>query len=143
MALPTTAEIDAAVAASGSPRPDTALMNALLKNLLAYHGTQVATRNKTGNFDFGLADAAPACFVDSNSTSSITGTVRPNGIVAFPVGTVINLCRKNTGAFLIAEGTSVTIHKPADRSLSLRAQYSTGFLRKIATNEWLLGGDLT
>jgi hypothetical protein len=143
MPLPTTTEIDAAVAASGSPRPDTALVNALLKSLLQYLGTQVATRNKTGAFDFGLADAAPLCFVDSNSTSSVTGTVRPNGIVAFPIGTVINLCRKNTGAFIIAPGTSVTIHKPLDRGMSLRAQYSTGFLRKLGTNEWLLGGDLT
>src|SRR4051794_24057250 len=39
MALPTSADVDAAVAASGSPRPKTALMNALLKNLLAYVAT--------------------------------------------------------------------------------------------------------
>jgi hypothetical protein len=143
MALPTTTDIDGAVAASGSPKPDTALMNALLKNLLNYLGTQVVTRNKTTAFDFGLADAAPLCFVDSNSASDIIGTVRSNSIVAFPIGTVINLCRKNTGAFTLLEGTSVVIHKPADRALSLRAQYSTGFLRKIDTNEWLLGGDLS
>jgi hypothetical protein len=143
MALPTTAQIDAAVASSGSPKPDTALMNALLKDFLNNYATQVAIRNKTGNFDFGLLDAAPLCFVDSNSTSAIVGTVRPNSIVTFPVGTIINLCRKNTGDFTILEGTSVVIHKPADRALSLRAQWSTAFLRKLGTNEWLLGGDLT
>jgi hypothetical protein len=143
MALPTTAEIDAAVAASGSPKPDTTLVNALLKDFLTYLGTQVATRSKTGNFDFGLLDWAPLCFVDSNSTSSITGTVRPNSIVAFPIGAVINLYRKNSGAFIIAPGTSVIINKAADRAMSLRVQGSTGFLRKLGTNEWLLGGDLT
>jgi len=143
MALPTTSQIDAAVAASGSPEPNTALMNALLKNFLSDLRTQVATRTKTANFDFGLADAAPLAFVDSNSASDITGTVRPNAIVAFPIGTIINLCRRNTGTFIIAPGTSVVINKPPDRAYSLRAQWSMAMLRKIGTNEWILGGDLT
>jgi hypothetical protein len=143
MPLVDTARVDLDWSASGDPPPNTATANAFFKDIATYHATQVATRNKTGNFDFGLLDWAPACFVDSNSTSSIIGTVRPNSIVAFPVGAVIQLCRKNTGSFTIAPGTSVIINKPADRGLSLRAQWSTAYLRKLGTNEWLLGGDLT
>lgn len=143
MALPTALQIDAAVAASGTPKPSTSLMNGLLNDFLVYHGTQVATRTKTGNFDFSFAEWAPLCFVYSNSSSGIIGTVRPNSIAAFPIGAVINLCRRGTGAFTIAPGTSVIINKPADRALSLRAQWSTAFLLKLDTNELLMGGDLT
>lgn len=143
MALPTGLQIDTAVAASGTPKPNTALMNALLKDFLDYQGTQVVARIKVGSFDFALAEWVPLCVVDSNSTSAIIGTVRPNSITAFPIGAVINLCRRNTGAFTIAPGTGVTIQKPADRGLSLRVQWSMAMLRKIGTNEWILGGDLT
>jgi hypothetical protein len=143
MPLVDTARVDTDWPSSGNPRPDTTKANLFFKDIATYHATQVATRSKTASFDFGLLDWAPICFVDSNSASAITGTVRPNSIVAFPIGAVINLCRVGTGAFVIAPGTSVVINREGGGALSLRAQWSTAFLRKIKTNEWVLTGSLT
>ncbi|MDF2969670.1 MAG: hypothetical protein K0R61_120 [Microvirga sp.] len=105
--------------------------------------TQAAPNDKTANFTFALADASTSKITRSNSASSVTGTVPPNGTVAFPVNQTINLVRYGTGAFVIAAGTGVTIQKASDRALSIRVQYSGATLWKVATDTWVLMGDLT
>jgi hypothetical protein len=105
--------------------------------------TQQADNAKTVDFTFALADGATPKLTRSNSASSVTGTVPPNSSVAFPIGQRLDLYRSGAGAFVIAAGAGVTINKPSDRSLSLRAQHSGGTLLKQATDTWVLLGDLT
>jgi len=101
---------------------------------------QVTATTQAGTtYTFGLADASTA--VEFTSSSAVTATVPPNGSVAFPVGTVIELLQYGTGQLTIAPGSGVTI-RSADGLLSARTQYSSLSLRKRATNEWVLAGDL-
>lgn len=98
-----------------------------------------ATTQAGTTYTLVLADAGTA--VEFTSASAVTLTVPPNSSVAFPVGTVIELLQYGTGELTVAPGGGVTI-RSADGLLSARTQYSTLSLRKRATNEWVLAGDL-
>lgn len=98
-----------------------------------------ATTQAGTTYTLALSDAGTA--VEFTSASAVTLTVPPNSSVAFPVGTVIELLQYGTGELAVAPGIGVTI-RSADNLLSARTQYSTLSLRKRATNEWVLAGDL-
>lgn len=101
---------------------------------------QVTASTQAGTtYTLVLADAGTA--IEFTAASAITLTVPPNSTVAFPVGTVIELLQYGTGTLTVAPGAGVTI-RSADGLLSARTQYSTLSLRKRATNEWVLAGDL-
>lgn len=95
----------------------------------------------TANTTLSLTDAGRA--VEMNSGSGVTLTVPPNSSVAFPVGTVIpEILQLGAGQVTIAAGAGVTI-RSSGGLLKLTGQYSAASLRKRATNEWVLTGDLT
>jgi hypothetical protein len=98
-----------------------------------------ATTQSGTTYTLVLADAGTA--VEFTSASAITLTVPPNSSVAFPVGTVIELLQYGTGTLTVAAAGGVAI-RSANNLLSARTQYSTLSLRKRATNEWVLAGDL-
>jgi hypothetical protein len=75
-----------------------------------------------------------------NNAAATTLTVPPNSSVAFPVGTVIEFYQYGAGQVTVVAGGGVTIRTP--ETLLLRKQYSSASLRKVATNEWMLAGDL-
>lgn len=79
--------------------------------------------------------------VRSTGATNVTATVPPNSSVAFPIGTVIGGERHGTGTFIWNPGAAVTLNAP-DAQLGHRIQYSQTSIRKIATNEWMVGGDL-
>ena len=66
----------------------------------------------------------------------------PNSSVAFPVGAEVTLFQGGAGQVRIMAGSGVTA-RSADNELKTRVQYSSVVLTKIATNEWLIAGDLT
>jgi hypothetical protein len=118
------------------------------RNNLGLTGTELTYLDKTGDFTLALTDAYDSTngrkpWLNLNHATAITMTVPPNSSVAFPVGTVILFSRFGAGTATIAAGGGVTVNKPSDRALTLRAQYSQGMLRKTATDTWTLGGDLT
>jgi len=80
--------------------------------------------------------------VTINDASANNFTVPPNSSVAFPVGAVLTVSQLGAGQITLVAGAGVTINSPGG-SLTARAQYSTVFLTKLATNTWLAGGDLT
>jgi hypothetical protein len=80
--------------------------------------------------------------IETTSASAVTVTVPPNSSVAFPIGTIVEVAQLAAGAVTIAQGSGVTIRVPTGLSLALRAQYSSAVLRKRATDEWIIGGDL-
>ena len=77
----------------------------------------------------------------STGASNVTMTVPPNADVAFTNGTIIGGERHGTGTFHWAAGTGVTL-RSADGNLGHRVRYSGTSIRKIATNEWMVTGDL-
>jgi hypothetical protein len=98
----------------------------------------LAQSTKTANYTLALADAGTV--VEMNSSSARTVTIPINSSVAFPVGTVIEVQRLGTGLVAIVPTGGVTLHSPA--GVAARAQYSSILLRKRATDEWVVAGDV-
>ena len=69
-------------------------------------------------------------------------TIPTNTTTDFPIGTSIDFYQASgTGAnFVAADGTVTILRTPG---LTLRTTYSSATLTKVATNTWLLAGDLT
>lgn len=99
----------------------------------------VVANTRTGSYTLVAGDAAGA--VEMNVASANTVTVPPNSSVAFPVGTVVEVFALGGGQTTIVAGAGVTIRSGGGK-LKLRDQYSAASLRKRATNEWVLMGDL-
>lgn len=94
---------------------------------------------RTANYTLVLADKGKT--VEMNLAGANTLTVPPNSSVAFPVGSYINVVQLGAGATTIVAGSGVTIL--CRNTLVLAGQYAMATLYKRATNEWVLGGDLT
>ena len=74
------------------------------------------------------------------NSGATTLTIPPNSNVAYPVGTRIDLIQIGVGQVTVAGGTGVTVN--ATPTLKLRAQHSGASCIKIATDTWVLLGDL-
>ena len=99
----------------------------------------VTANRQTGSYTLVLADASK--IVEMNVGSANDLTVPPNSSVAFPVGTVIELFQYGAGQTTVVQGSGVTIRSSGGK-LKLTGQYSAASLRKIATDEWQLTGDI-
>lgn len=99
----------------------------------------LAISAQTASYTLVLGDAGKVVEVTSASATNVT--VPQNSSVAFPVGTVIEVCQMGAGQVTIVQGTGSTLR--ASNGLKLRAQYSSASLRKRATNEWVVAGDVT
>lgn len=94
----------------------------------------------TASYTLVFADAGKV--VEMNVAAANNLTVPPNSSVAFPVGTIIEVVQLGVGQTSIVAGSGVTIRSPGGK-LKLTSQYSSVSLRKRATNEWVLNGDVT
>ncbi|RYF26546.1 MAG: hypothetical protein EOO42_01205 [Flavobacteriales bacterium] len=95
--------------------------------------------NNTATYTLVLADNGKT--VTQNVATANNVTVPQNSSVAFPIGCSIPIVQLGTGQVTIVAGTGTTLR--AAVGLKLRAQYSMAFIHKIATNEWVVGGDVT
>jgi hypothetical protein len=95
------------------------------------------TTERTANYTLALDDAGKV--VPMNSASALTLTVPPNSSVAFSVGTTINVYRVGAGAVTIAQGSGVTVRNAG----AIKDQYGEVSLRKRATDEWVLAGNVS
>lgn len=100
---------------------------------------QVVITQQAADYTLVLADAGTV--VEGTKGTAQNITVPPNSSVAFPIGTVIELCQYGAGQLTVVAGAGVTLRNPS--SLTSRAQYSSLSLRKRATDEWIVGGDVT
>jgi len=80
-------------------------------------------------------------FVTQSNASAITTTIPPNTDVAFPIGTQVNLMQLGAGQVTIAAGAGVTL-RSAGSLVKISAQYAVVTCVKIATDEWVLIGNL-
>jgi hypothetical protein len=120
--------------------PITVGTTALAFAQLASGGTPsaVSINTQTASYTLVLTDAFKS--VQMNVATSNTTTVPPNSSVAFPVGTVIEVVQYGAGQTTIAAGAGVTLRTAT--SLTLRTRYSVMSLLKIATDEWIVSGDM-
>lgn len=101
--------------------------------------TTITANTQTGDYTLVLGDAGKT--VEINSASAQVVTVPANASVAFPTGTVIEVSRYGAGTVTLAGAVGVTIRSRGGL-LAIGNQYASGSLRKRATNEWVLVGDL-
>jgi len=100
-----------------------------------------AINAQTGtSYTFALTDAGKFCSFSNGS--AITVTVPPNGTIAFPVGTQIDVAQTGAGKTTFAQGVGVTINSLSGNK-ALSGQYAGGTLLQTAANVWLLVGSLT
>ena len=103
--------------------------------------TEVPINTQTGTtYTLVLADAGK--LITSDNASPVTITVPPNGDVAFPIGTRIDVLSIGAGLTTLAEGAGVTINSK-DSNKKLSALGSAASLIKLGTNTWFLVGDLS
>lgn len=102
--------------------------------------TPVSVNTRTASYTLALSDAGKV--VEMNSASATTVTVQPGSVVAFPVGTVLEVFRYGAGAVTLVAGSGVALIPPVGAPLTARVQYSSVTLRKRGTDEWVVGGDL-
>jgi hypothetical protein len=101
--------------------------------------TTVTANAQTTDYTLVLGDAGKS--IDVTAATTKTVTVPASASVAFPLGTVVEVARLGTGAVNIAAAGGVTINSRGGL-LGIGNQYGAVSLRKIATNTWLLVGDL-
>lgn len=106
--------------------------------------SQITTQTintQTDSYSLVLADAGK--IVEMNKGTANNLTVPQNTSIAFPVGTRIDVAQLGAGATTIVADTNVTVRVHSTLTLVLGGQYAVATLYKRATNEWVLGGDLT
>jgi hypothetical protein len=94
---------------------------------------------KTANYVLELKDSGKV--VNVNASSETTITVPTNATVEFSVGTIITFFQIGTGTISFVEASGVTI-RSKNSYKKTNTQYCGAQLVKLATNEWLLAGDL-
>jgi hypothetical protein len=99
----------------------------------------IEQNTRTASYTLALSDSGKV--VEMNVASVNNLTVPPSASVAFPIGTIIEICQYGLGQTTIVAGAGVTI-RSAGSKMKLTGQYSSCSLRKRGTNEWWLVGDL-
>lgn len=90
------------------------------------------------SYSLVLTDAGKV--VRLTNSSAIALTIPANSSVAFPIGTQIVLAQGGAGQVTVGGAGGVTIRTP--ETLKLRKQYAQAALIKVATDEWMLEGNL-
>lgn len=84
--------------------------------------------------------------ITMSNASANTLTIPPNSSVAFPVGTAITIFMLGAGTTTIEGGTGVTLTgnggSGSNYSADIQTQYGAATIIKIATDQWLISGDI-
>lgn len=91
---------------------------------------------QSGDYTLVLADAGKV--VEVTSATDVDVTIPTNASVAFPIGTVIEIFQGGAGVVTVVPDTGVTLRKAG----SLAGIYSAASIRKRATDEWVLAGEV-
>lgn len=100
-------------------------------------GYSVSATTQSGTtYTLALTDRGKV--VEFTNAGAVALTVPTNASVAFPIGTIIGLLQYGAGQVTIS-GAGVTLRSAS--GFKTAAQYSTVWLRKRATDEWVVTGD--
>lgn len=102
--------------------------------------TTITANRQTASYGLVLADAG--LVVEMNVATANNLTVPLNATQAFAVGTIIEVFQYGAGQTTIVATGGVTLRSSGGK-LKLTAQYSSATLRKIATDEWAVAGELS
>ena len=81
--------------------------------------------------------------VTCDNAASIALTIPPNSSVAYGIGTQINIMQMDaTGTVTITAGAGVTL-RSAGSKLKTNGQYAVATCAKIATDTWVVVGNLS
>jgi len=80
--------------------------------------------------------------VTCDNASAIALTIPPNSSVAYGIGTQINIMQLGAGQVTITAGAGVTL-RSAGSKLKTSAQYAVATCCKIATDTWVVIGNLS
>lgn len=106
----------------------------------AIKGAVEGINTQTGlTYTLALTDVGKV--VEMNRASANTVTIPPNGTVAFPLNSVVDIVQYGAGQTTIAAGTGVTVRSAA--GLKIAAQYGGASAYKRGTNEWVVVGRTT
>jgi len=112
----------------------------LAAELDAMATAMVAINAQTGTtYTTVLADDGK--LVTCDNASPIALTIPPNGTVAYGIGTQINIMQLGAGVVTITAGAGVTL-RSAGTKLKTNGQYAVATCCKIATDTWVVIGNL-
>jgi hypothetical protein len=113
----------------------------LASELDAVATAMIAINAQTGTtYTTVLADDGK--LITCDNAASIALTIPPNSSVAYGIGTQINIMQMNaTGTVTITAGAGVTL-RSAGSKLKTDAQYAVATCAKIATDTWVVVGNL-
>lgn len=118
------------------------LMQAVTAALLEQRAPRHIEQNAQTGTSYTLALTDVDKLVSMTNAAANELTVPPNSTVAFEVGTVLLVAQLGTGTTTIVAGSGVTIHSRGS-ALNLGGQYAVAQLVKLATDTWLLCGDVS
>lgn len=102
-------------------------------------GTIVPATTQSGTtYTLALADAGTV--VEFTNAGAVALTVPLNASVAFPIGSIVGILQYGAGQVTI--GGSATL-RSAGSKLKTSLLYSTVWIRKRGTDEWVVTGDTT
>lgn len=104
-------------------------------------GAASPTAITAANYTIVLTDRGTV--IEFNSSSAQNLLIPTNASVAFDIGTVIGWFQYGVGQLTIGAVSSGTTSIRTSSSYTARTRYSSGSIRKRATDEWVLVGDLT
>ena len=79
--------------------------------------------------------------ITADNAAAIALTIPPNSSVAFGIGTQINIMQLGAGQVTVTAGAGVTL-RSAGSKLKTSAQYAVVTCAKIATDTWVVVGNL-
>ena len=101
----------------------------------------IAINAQTGTtYTTVLADDGKLITADNGSAIALT--IPPNSSVAYGLGTQINIMQLGAGQVTITAGAGVTL-RSAGNKLKTNAQYAVATCAKIATDTWVVVGNLS
>lgn len=102
--------------------------------------TTLDLNTQIASYPLVLSDAGKIVLMNVAGANDLT--VPLNSSVPFDIGTQILIAQYGAGQTTIVATVGVTIRSSGGK-LKLNVQYSLATLIKIATNEWMLAGDIT
>lgn len=99
----------------------------------------VVINAQAGAYTLVTEDSLKAIHI--TNAGAVALTVPPNVDQGIGIGAVIEVVQMGTGAVTITAGAGVTLRSRGDLVIT-NGQYAVCSLRKIATDEWLIVGDL-
>ena len=100
----------------------------------------VSINVQTGT-DYTLVSNDLGKMITLDNGSAITFTVPANSSVAFDIGSTVALAQVGSGIVTVTGAGGVTVNSRGGL-VNTSGQYATASLLKLATDEWLLAGDL-